>query len=319
MDVVTVGEALVCLAPVVGLMGEAPSYRYSIGGAELNTSIGLARLGDAVAWASALGDDPFGDSVVRLLEAEGVDTSLVRRSDAGPTALMVKDRPDAHTARVRYYRAGSAASRLLPSELDRSVVAGARAVHVTGINAAIGDGNYELALRTLRIARENGAIASFDPNHRPALIDEGAARSRYAALAALATDILCNEAEAMLMTGTTDAASALDRLATTGAHAVVVKRGADGALAVIDGERIRVPAFPAPKPVDPVGAGDAFNAGWLHARLHGLPSSVGLGLAAFAAAQVVQHEGDYEGFPSFDAVEQWLAEYGSTPVQEDPR
>jgi len=96
-------------------------------------------------------------------------------------------------------------------------------------------------------------------------------------------------------------------LARRGPGAVIVKRGVAGAIALVDGALLAVPAAPAPAPVDPVGAGDAFNAGWIHGRLHGLGPATAIELAAFVAAGVVQHPGDYEGFPDRRTTDGWLA------------
>ncbi|UOE45073.1 sugar kinase [Agromyces larvae] len=308
MEVLTLGEALVCFSrPTDPADAARGLFTRSIGGAEANTAIGLARLGNDVWWASCLGRDPLGDHVLDVLAAEGVGTSLVARSDTRPTAVMVKERTTPHDTAVTYYRRDAAGTELAPGDLPAGVVESAGHVHLTGVALAIGAGPRALAHETARRAAGSGVTVSFDPNFRPSIISEPDAVREYRRMLASATQLLCNETEARLITGRTDLDSAIDELAGLGPSTIIVKRGADGALAWHEGERLVVPAHPAPHPVDPVGAGDAFNAGWIHARLAGLALEDALALAAFVAAQVVQHPGDYEGFPNAGEVEAWQA------------
>ncbi len=78
----------------------------------------------------------------------------------------------------------------------------------------------------------------------------------------------------------------------------MVKRGAAGVLGVQQGLRLERPAHPVSSVVDTVGAGDAFNAGFLHACLEGQSFSTALDTGAWVASRVVAHLGDYEGLPS---------------------
>jgi 2-dehydro-3-deoxygluconokinase len=78
-DVVTFGESMVLYAPSErGTLESAPAFHASIGGAESNCAIGLARLGYSVGWVSRLGDDPFGARVLKTIRGEGVDVSRSR-------------------------------------------------------------------------------------------------------------------------------------------------------------------------------------------------------------------------------------------------
>lgn len=312
MEVLTLGEALVCFSRPTDPSDAARGlFARSIGGAEANTAIGLARLGHDVSWVSWVGRDPLGDHVLGVLAAEGVDTSLVGRSDRHSTAVMVKERTTPHDTVVTYYRRDTAGTALAPGDVPAGVVEAARHVHLTGVALAIGAGPRALAHDTAERAAASGVTVSFDPNFRPAIISERDAVREYRRMLGSTTQLLCNETEARLITGRHDLDSAIDELAGLGPSTIIVKRGADGALALHGGERLVVPAHPAPNPVDPVGAGDAFNAGWIHARLAGLAVEDALALAAFVAAQVVQHPGDYEGFPNADEVEVWRTAWSS--------
>jgi MFS family permease len=89
-DVVTFGETMVLFAPAErGTLEWAPAYHGSIGGAESNCAIGLARLGHSVCWVSRLGRDPFGSRVLKTLRGEGVDVSRVETDELAPTGIML--------------------------------------------------------------------------------------------------------------------------------------------------------------------------------------------------------------------------------------
>ncbi|MBW8486728.1 sugar kinase [Actinomadura parmotrematis] len=317
VDVFTLGEAMVCFAPAAGLLDAADDYRCSVGGAELNTAVGLARLGRNVRWTSRLSADPLGDRIAAVLRAENVGAAPLPRAAGRPTGLMLKDRPGGE-ARVLYYRRGSAAALLAPEDIDEDAVRSARLVHVTGITPALGPGPAAAVRRVLAVAREASVPVSFDPNFRPQLWDAAEAAAAYRDLLPSVDQLLCNEAEARLITGRPEAAEALEALAATGPGTVVVKRSGDGVLASCAGRLLHAPAWTVTDPVDTVGAGDAFNAGWLHAWLEGMDAGLGLRLAAFVAAQVVRHPGDYEGFPDAAAVSAWLAAHGGPSTDHLP-
>jgi 2-dehydro-3-deoxygluconokinase len=302
MDLMTLGEALVCLAPPVASLATSSVLQRGLGGAELNTAIGLARLGRQVAFVSRVADDPFGDLVVRTLQDEGVATAAVRRV-SGRTGVMFKDRPNVHESQVFYYRDGSAASEIDFTDVDEAMVRASRMVHVTGITAVLGQSPLLAVTHLLATCVAVGTPVSFDPNFRPQLLGASRASALFRELLGSVDQLLCNEREASLITGETEVRAALVSLKALGPRNVVIKRGRRGAIALVDDALWSVPAWPADAPVDSVGAGDAFNAGWLHAQLGGLPPEEALPLAAFVAAQVVQHHGDYEGFPSAPEVE----------------
>jgi 2-dehydro-3-deoxygluconokinase len=317
MDVFTVGEALSCFAPIDGRLADARVVAKSVGGAEFNTAVGLARLGDSVCWCSRLGADPFGDDILQRAQREGIVTDYVSRPSGSATGLMFKDRSDPLLATTYYYRNSSAAAGLSPEDLpDR--LAGARHLHVTGVAMWIGPGPQALVWRALQTAVNLNMSVSFDPNFRLQLATVESMREASLRALPFTSTFLCNEFEAASITGLQDPREAATSLSRLGPKAVIVKRGIDGVVAVIDEVTYVLPAWPVPIPLDPVGAGDAFNAGWIHSQLHNLDPAVGLALSAFVAAQVVSHETDHDGFPPLSEVSAWLADQSpaiGTPVE----
>src|SRR3984885_5842493 len=143
-DVVTFGESMVLFASGErDKLENAASYQASIGGAESNCAIGLARLGHSVCWISRLGRDPFGDRVLKTIRGEGVNVDRVERSDTLPTGLMFKEPGPGNTSRVFYYRQNSAATNLQASQFDSLK---AKYLFVTGITPILSAANRELLL-----------------------------------------------------------------------------------------------------------------------------------------------------------------------------
>ncbi|MGY3127228.1 2-dehydro-3-deoxygluconokinase [Agrococcus sp. UYP33] len=312
MSVVALGESLgLLVASRIGRLELVPTMDLGFGGAESNVAIGLARLGVPVTWMGRLGDDALGRLVERQLRAEGVGAAVTRDPEA-PTALMLKERPSAGSSAVSYYRAGSAGSRLAPEHLDLDRIRGARVLHVTGITAALGDAPRAALDAAVDAAHEGGTIVSFDVNHRSRLWDAERAVPAYRALAARADVVFAGDDEAELLTGERDTDAQIAALAALGPAQVVVKRGADGATALADGDRATQAAFPV-HAVDTVGAGDAFVAGYLAELLAGASLGERLRTAAACGALACTAPGDWEAAPDRAAIARLLV--GGDPVQ----
>jgi 2-dehydro-3-deoxygluconokinase len=300
LDLLTVGEPLISLS-ATGRLAASPSLRKSIGGAEANVAIGLARLGLRTGYVSRVGDDPFGDEIVRTLRGEGVDVSRVQRSPQRPTGVMVKELRSPTDVRVHYYRQGSAAS-----ELDGiGDVPPARHVHVTGITLALGAGPAGAVTELVAAALAMGASVSLDANFRLKLWPVEDAVAAVREILPGVDDLLLSEAEALAIAGTGELDEALRRLVAGGIARLVVRRGAEGAVGVAGGERFDVAAEAAGPVVDAVGAGDAFTAGYLFERLSGAPFAAAMETGAWAAGHVVAHAGDYEGLPDRADYDAW--------------
>ncbi|MFJ4918907.1 sugar kinase [Streptomyces sp. NPDC088725] len=258
--VVCVGETMAALAPdPVAPLGSADLLRLDVAGAESNVAMYLADHGVPVRWVSAVGDDPFGQRIRERVAAFGVDVSGVRTDPSRPTGLLVKD-PGADGTRVHYYRRGSAASALGPELLRTEAVRGAGLVHLTGITPALSASCRALAEAAL--AAERPYTVSFDVNHRPALWPDDSAPRTLLSLAGRADIVFVglDEAQALWGDGLTDAAAVRNLL--FGPHTLVVKDGPRDATAFVGAASHTVPALTVDV-VEPVGAGDAFAAGFL--------------------------------------------------------
>lgn len=298
-DVVTLGETMAVLYPQEPIhLDDAPALALNIGGAESNLAIGLARLGHSARFISRVGDDPFGRRICSILEHEGVDTSAIITDEAHQTGVFFREWLPDGARRVYYYRAGSAASHMTPGDLKAEWFAGARVVHLTGITPALSPDCAATVARAMELAHEAGALVSFDPNYRQRLWDGATARATLLPLMERSDILLMGHEDAAAVLGMDDEEQALAYGAKLGAQIVVLKRSEHGASALVDGQIIREPAAPVERVVDPVGAGDGFNAGFLAGRLRDLDIAGALRLGAHVGAAAVETLGDYAGYPN---------------------
>jgi 2-dehydro-3-deoxygluconokinase len=306
LDVVTMGETMIQMTPTqTGLLRHAHAFERYVGGAESNVAIGLARLGHEVGWISRVGADEFGACVQSTIRGEGVDTTQVIRDEEAPTGVYFKERRRADHTRVYYYRDGSAASRLGPADLDPDYVDQADYLHLTGITPALSERCREATWEALRIADERDVAVSFDPNVRRKLWSEEEARSTLREMLPHVQIVLTGEGEATLLTGEADPEAAARALRELGPSQVVVRLGADGALGLgPDGVERR--AAIEVEPVDVVGAGDAFTAGYLSGQLRGESVGRSLQIGNVAGGLATTVRGDCEGLPTREEIEAYL-------------
>ncbi|WP_234320238.1 sugar kinase [Streptomyces sp. SBT349] len=296
--VVCLGETMVQVTPVAGgrLDGRSRLVMRP-GGAESNVAMGLARLGHPAAWCSRVGSDPLGDLVVGEVAAAGVDTSLVERDPALPTGVFFKD-PAPEGSSVYYYRAGSAASGMDETTAEAVVAAAPRVIHLSGITPVLSDGCRRLVERLVFDRPHAGGLVSFDVNHRPRLWRRDAA-PELLRLARAADVVFVGLDEAVRLWGVDDAEGVRDLI---GAPAcLVVKDGATEAVCFDGDTVVREPA-PVVEVIEPVGAGDAFAAGWLSGLLRGLGHRERLRLGHLIAGTALRSTGDHGPLPDADAI-----------------
>ncbi|MBT2519503.1 sugar kinase [Arthrobacter sp. ISL-28] len=300
-----------------GPLSAGGSLSMHVAGAESNVAVGAARLGHRVRWAGVVGADPHGEFILRQLRSEGVEV-YHRKEAARNTGVMFLEQRTADVSRAFYYRAGSAGSTLSIPDVHAALRDGARAVHLTGITAALSPEARRAVEYAAERATGEGILVSLDVNYRAKLWSRDEARAALAPIARHAAIVIASEDELDLVApgadpgqdpdsdpdsgpaaGLSDADEFLlaKRLLEQGVREVVVKRGAAGAAAYTADGRWEVPAVPVTS-IDTVGAGDAFTAGYLSALLDGEDVAGRLQRGAVAGAFAVSTAGDWEGLPS---------------------
>ncbi|MFB9464204.1 sugar kinase [Streptomyces cinereospinus] len=312
VDVVALGESMVTFLPTrPGRLADVPSFDRGIGGAESNVACVLAAAGHTARWVGSVGADGFGDHLVEAIGAYGVDVSAVRRDPARPTGVYFRtagDRAtDAHE--VAYYRAGSAASAMAVDNVDPAAVRAGRVLHLSGITAALSAGCLRL-LRALTAPAAGRPLVSFDVNHRPGLWRDADGARVLLDLARGADLVFVGEDEAEAAWGLTGGPGAVRELLPEPAT-LVVKQGAAGATVFAREASGRPGPVTEPTPrvdvVAPVGAGDAFAAGFLSGTLRGLPPRARLRHGHLWAAAALTVPGDLAVPPSRDHADRLAA------------
>lgn len=282
-------------ADQVGPLAHASTLSLGIGGSESNVAIGLQRLGVQAVWCGRVGSDSLGNLVEREIRAEGVDVRIAV-DPAAPTGLMIKERRTPSTQRVHYYRTGSAGSGIKPEDINEQLIANATLLHVSGITPALSP-QAEATLRyAVETAKTHNVMLSFDLNFRGNLWSPEKAGSFYRDIIPLADIVFAGDDEAAIAVGPAAPEDLARRIVALGPTQAVIKLGADGALALVDGTTLRQEAVTVDA-VDTVGAGDAFVAGYLAELITGSGPQDRLTTAAATGAFACLVPGDWEGFP----------------------
>jgi 2-dehydro-3-deoxygluconokinase len=297
---VAIGEPLaVFTAASTGPVRIGDHFRIGLGGAECNVAVACRRLGVAAAVIGVVGDDPLGGALLRALRADHVDVSGIAVEPGGFTGIMVKEMRTAGRVRIGYARSGSAGSGIAPRHLAPAVLDGATILHSTGVTASFG-GPARAAMAEAGVRVQSaGGLVSFDVNCRSRLWpDLDVARDALRLLVSGADVVFLGVAEAVVLLGHADPERVLSEMAALGPSQVVF-RSEGLASALVEGELTSMPGTAAVV-VDPVGAGDAFAAGYLSELMRGEPVLTRLRTAHALGRWAVTTHGDHDGLPYRD-------------------
>ncbi len=239
------------------------------GGTGANTAVALARLGVPVSFAGTIGNDRYGRWIIEDFCREHVDTGgLVVRPDAFTPAVVIIVGGDGERYAVLWPPDGWAHTLLRPEDITTELITGANWLHTTGMCLRAAPVR-EAMLHAMRAARSAGVPVSLDLNLRLELWGWNDELQQIAEQAIELSDVVFGNSseEIMPITGCEDAESAAHILCDR-QRIIVARNGAEGAYAVTPEEIAYAPAFPATV-VNTVGAGDAFNGGFIAARLAG--------------------------------------------------
>ncbi len=318
-DFITLGETMVRLSPPgFQRIAQAQSFDFQIGGAESNVAINLAWLGFKTAWLSRMPDNPLGRKVVSLIASHGVDTSGVRfvpgeRIGVYFIELATPPRPN----RVIYDRAGSAASRMTTADVDFDYIARARWLHMTGITPALSASCRAMTADVLRFARERGLTVSFDVNYRSLLWSAQEAKRALEPLMSLCHCVFVAHRDAVAVFGAPESPlQAVEVLRRRfGCDVLVMTLGEAGAIAQTELQQVEAPQpFKVSQVVDRIGAGDAFDAGFMAARAWGFSLEASLYYGNAMSALKLTLPGDLALF-SKDELDQFVASSSSLSIR----
>lgn len=289
--IVCVGE---CMLELTGSLGSDVRLRF--GGDTLNTAIYLARRGHHVRYLTALGADPYSADMCTAWASEGIDLSLVLTDPERLPGLYAVRTGAGGERSFAYWRSESAARQLfaLPA-IEAALVAAedANLLYLSGITLSLFDvpGREKLADLAAQIRKTGGDVA-FDPNYRSRQWpDPLAARHAIERFAARVSVVLPTFSDEHELFGDCDAFATIQRWVGYGVREVVVKLGEKGCLLCTDEGELSVPPKMAITPVDTTGAGDAFNAAYLDARLRAIDRTAAASRGNDLAGRVIGFTG----------------------------
>ncbi|THJ16115.1 carbohydrate kinase family protein [Nocardioides sp.] len=267
------------------------TIRMSPAGTAGGTAVVLSRLGAAVRSFGAVGADPVGDTLLGLLEREGVDVrGLARKADAQTSASVLPVRPNGD--RPAWHCIGANGLFTL-DDLPADALEGVTHLHLGGPEFLGGEAAGELLARArgLGITTSVDILAPGDPD-----------MLEWVAGALPHTDyLLPNDEQVLGFTGAASLVEGAQALVSRGAGCVAVTQGRRGALVATAESVVEVPAY-AIEVVDTTGCGDAFSAGFLRGLSLGQKPADAAALGCATAAQVAQGLGTDAGVYDLEAV-----------------
>ncbi|MFQ3592621.1 MAG: sugar kinase [Gemmataceae bacterium] len=281
-DVITFGEAMIRLAPPqFKRLEQATSLDLQVGGAELNTAVGVARLGHTSAWVSRLTDNPLGRLIANRAREAGVSTEHVMWTKEDRVGLYFLEFGAAPRASsVLYDRKDAAIARITPGMVDwKQIFARAKWFHVTGITPALSSSTAATTREALAAARAAGLTTSMDLNYRVKLWTPAEAGACLSNLMPLTDYLITTEEDLERVFGIKEASYAdaaartaerfgLKAVAITLRENPLVWKNTWSAMVWHQGRTLTTRTYEV-EIVDRLGAGDSFAAGFIHGMLTG--------------------------------------------------
>jgi 2-dehydro-3-deoxygluconokinase len=281
-DLVSVGEAMLRFTPPNGLRIEQTlSLDIAVGGAELNVAVAMSRIGGRTAWLSKLPDTALGHILGNQARIHGVDTSLILWTDAADSRLglfFLESGAAPRAGEIVYDRKNSAASTMGPDDWDwPALLRQTRVLHITGITPALSATCRALTFAAVAAAKEAGCAVSCDLNYRSKLWTPEEAAACLRELLPQVDVILTGSSDLKIIFGATGKPAELARwlraefgvpVASVGKRRGNAASGMQARRSVVATDR---GVFTSPgaefQPLDPIGAGDAYGAGFLYGLL----------------------------------------------------
>ncbi|MBO3803426.1 MAG: sugar kinase [Candidatus Brockarchaeota archaeon] len=312
-EIIALGESLVEIMRRKGVpftkqdvfLGPYPS------GAPAIFADAAARLGASTGLISVVGQDDFGLVVKERLRRDGVDTRHVRVARGFPTGVAFVTYERDGSRKFIFHLKHAAAGQLCAADVKAEYFRKAKFLHVMGSTLFIGDGARKACMEAVRIAERAGVKISFDPNLRPELASLKEIRRACEPVLRRAHVVLPSGEEAKILTGEDDPLEACRKLLRLGPGIVALKRGRFGSTVLTEevGEGTHVAAFKV-KEVDPTGAGDSYDAGFVTGLLRGHSLKRAATLANAVGALSVTKFGPMEGCPNLSEVSRFMASRG---------
>lgn len=304
----TFGETMMVFSPFSsGPLRYNPCFFPKIAGAESNTAVGIRKLGHTAEWISGIGSDEMGKFLLNSLRAEGVSVDHVLISSDHPTGIMVKELHSGSETRVNYYRENSAFTTLRPADISADCFKDTKIFHCTGITPILSYNTLDTLNYILDLCTTKGIFISFDPNIRTKLWKGNSYIDLLTAITKRTSCLLLGIEEANILFHKQNPETISNFLFQKFPHLqyLALKNGSKGAYVSSRNEFIFIPPWPC-HCTDPIGAGDAFNAGFLSGLLENRSLKECGQIAAICGALCTETAGDIEGIPDREQLLKYL-------------
>ena len=265
MDVICIGELLVDLPPLQSGVSfeQVEEFRRVPGGAPANVAVGISKLGLKSAFIGRVGDDRFGKYLASVLKDNGVDISQLQFDSQARTTLAFISLPTPNTREFLFYRNPGADMNLDYRQFDKRFIENTSICHFGSITL-IDEPSRTSTYKAVEIARDSGAVISYDPNYRPMLWPSRKKAKKVITSVVPTADIIkVSQEELELISGTCDFDKGSKMIMEMGPEICLVTVGEKGSYYASRGFSGYVPAYRV-NAVDATGCGDSFVSGFLN-------------------------------------------------------
>lgn len=258
VDIVSIGEALIDLTQTGTDEKGTPRYAAFPGGAPANVAVAAARLEANTGFIGLVGEDSFGHGLIGMFEEEGVDTSQVSTTGECPTTLAIVSIDENGERSFAFYRDPGSDTRITAEYAVDAVKALEPGILHFGSLSFTHEPSRSATLAAVEIAREKGALISYDPNYRPALWQsEEEAVERMKEPLGLVDILKVSDEEMVMLTGSSDLEEGSLLFSEHGISLVMVTLGSEGVFYRFGETTGRIKGIKV-KVADTNGAGDTF-------------------------------------------------------------
>lgn len=300
IDVIGLGECMIQMT-CEGSFYESTQYRRAIGGDVFNTLVAASRLGCQSAFVTQIAQDEFGQFLLDQFKSYRIHTQYIKAIKRAYNGLYFASQPVATGGphQFLYYRRQSAASQLDPALITPAMFEGVRVVYATGITQSLSDMTRMAVLKAFQLAKKQGCLVCYDPNYRDALWtrpDE--AMDAFIEVIPYVDVVLPSVEDLKPLFDFPSLEKTLEYFRLRGVALVALKQGAEGVTLGFKTWDNHVPVFPTEKVIDTVGAGDAFNGGFIYGLLNAFSLEDCATLGTIVASRSLACRGPLEGLPT---------------------
>lgn len=314
-----IGEALIDFIPDVKgqRLKDVPSFTRVAGGAPANVIGAVTKLGIPSKMLTKLGDDPFGDYIIDVLNDAGIDTSNIERDQEGETALAFVSLAADGNRDFKFYRKNSADLRYSADDIPEDILDDCGMIHFCSVDL-VESPMKEAHKKLIDMAIEKGVKVSFDPNLRFSLWDDlDALKKTVNDFIPYADIVKISDEELEFITGKTDIKDAVPGILDGRTKYVIYTKGADGAEIYTKDGMTEAPGYSI-EVRDTTGAGDSFIGAFLFCILRDEVEDLDsvskdklyeyLDFSNAYAANTSTKEGALAAMATMDEIEKWIAD-----------